>query len=186
MSELAIENTGFSKIVDTVYDSKVLLGLVSSGVLPSTFRVIKGYVKFNNNASGVNLPVLDVNNNEQVKLSEGNAILYAAVYGLADQSAGANTYNVNYASTAGGVAPGTNIFKTSAATPLGGIALATVQAGLTNITFSNVSIAANPTFAAQNLNNGTVIPFSSDQFLQVAVGGATAVGGILNVVLVVV
>lgn len=185
MSELAIENTGFSKIVDTVYDSKVLKGLVSSGVLPSTFRVIKGYVTFDNDAKDSNLPILDVNTNEQVKLSEGNAILYAAVYGLASGS-GSATYNVNYASTAGGVAPGTNIFKTSAAAPVGGLALATVQAGLTNITVSNVSIAANPTYTAQNLNNGTVIPISSDQFLQVAVGAAAAVDGTLNVVLVVV
>lgn len=184
MSELAIENTGFSKIVDTVYDSKVLKGLVSSGVLPSTFRVIKGYVTFDNDAKDSDLPILDVSTNEQVKLSEGNAILYAAVFGPT-VSGPASTYNVNIAPTAGGVAPVTGLFATNGTTlsSTANVTLANINAGQTSLTVDVLGGAANN---VQNMNATTVRPITADSFLQVRVGGAAATGGTLNVVLVVV
>ena len=75
MTDITTENSAFTKVVDVTYDSKVLNGLVSAGVLPPTFRVIKATATFDNTAIDAVVPFLDATSGQQVQLGESSAIL---------------------------------------------------------------------------------------------------------------
>lgn len=176
MSDITTENAAFTQVVDTVYDSKVLSGLVSSGVLPSTFRVIKGSIVFDATPLGVGQAIIDSHTGEQVILNETQVILYAAAYAPASAplvSGGAPTFTIGLGTTASSGATGQVLFVAAKT-------LANVNAGFSSMTVATSTSGANePVIRSFQ----TVSTFN---YLQVDVGVASVTSGTLNVILVVV
>lgn len=84
--ELNRSNRGFSQIRDA--SSLVVDSLVDSGVLPSSFRVVKGHMDFakiENHVIGIKL-LLDEHTREPILLSTKEKIVYAAVVADENQS----------------------------------------------------------------------------------------------------
>lgn len=84
--ELNRSNRGFSQIRDA--SSLVVDSLVDSGVLPSSFRVVKGHMDFakpENKVDGIKL-LLDEHTREPILLSTKEKIVYAAVVADENQS----------------------------------------------------------------------------------------------------
>lgn len=94
-------NQAFTKITDTIYDSKVFEGLVSLGVLPKQFRVMKGTatpLAF----GSPSYAVLDSAGN-QIVLSAGQQILnLVAGKGTTLASGGSATLQLGLSPTATG------------------------------------------------------------------------------------
>jgi hypothetical protein len=182
MTDITTENASFIKIVDATYDSKVLNGLVSAGVLPATFRVIKATATLSATAIDAIVPFLDVNTGDQVQLGEQTAILYAAAYGPNVVGVG-STYNIGLAtrSVIDPVPPtATTTFLFSAATSLATtLPLANVVSGISTYVTGSAEFA--PVSRGVTLSTA-----STGTFLQVQVKGAIATSGTITVVLVVV
>lgn len=76
MSQQDVSNLGFTKILDTVYDSKLFEGLVNAGILPQGFQVIVGTATLTGVIVGDEVAVLGSNGN-QIFLSNGKMIVGA-------------------------------------------------------------------------------------------------------------
>jgi hypothetical protein len=176
MSDVTTENAAFTQVVDTIYDSKVLAGLVSSGVLPSTFRVIKGTITFDASATAVGYPIIDSYTGEQVLLNSTQAILYAAAYAHAAApivGVSAPTFSIGLGTTASSGATGQLLFVAAKS-------VANVNAG-----FSSMTVATS----TSGTNEPVIRSFqtvSTFNFLQVDVGVGSVTSGTLNVILIVV
>lgn len=92
-------NQAFTKITDTIYDSKVFEGLVSLGILPKQFRVLKGTAT--PLTAGV-YAVLDESDN-QILLTAGQQILTIVAY-PSTALAGGTTLQLGLSATATGAA----------------------------------------------------------------------------------
>jgi len=113
-------NDGFSKIQDTVYDSKLFEGLVAAGILPQGFRIIKASVDLQGAAG--NYPIVDGSGN-QVYLAAGTHVIYLSG-GVLEALAGGTSVQVGLAASASGaVATGLSDVLTTALVNSDGVAL---------------------------------------------------------------
>lgn len=75
-----MSNDKYKQVKDTVYDSKVFLGLVNRNIVPSSFRVIQGW--FQSTAvipytTGRFFPILTVGTNEAIRVPSGVQVVSA-------------------------------------------------------------------------------------------------------------
>jgi hypothetical protein len=166
-----VDQNLFVKVIDTVYDSKVIKGLHK--MLPQTMRVIKAYADFTAVTSTAgNYRLLDVADDSPVSLEEGNVV----VYGMA-------------------VTDGALLFGGGNVT----IGLATVGTESTPATVSDVTlfkvvadsvltlgIQLPPTTATGALLSTELFVGNTIKYLNVTTASACSVSGRLNVVLIVV
>ena len=182
MTDITTENSAFTKIVDTIYDSKVLNGLVTAGVLPPTFRVIKATADLTDVAATTNVPLLDATTGVQVQLGEQSAILYAAVYALSTvTSGGSPTFSIGLATAADGANATTTLIFGEGATINTALTLTALNAGRS--TYAVDTAAGN---IAPALRGVTLSTLAAGTWLQAQVNVATTTGGEIAVILVVV
>jgi len=74
------QNLGYSGVKDNFYDSKLMVGLINSGVFPSSFRVLRGSAILSG-ADASAVPIL-ASSGEQIRLSSGLQIVTASVVTL--------------------------------------------------------------------------------------------------------
>lgn len=115
-------NASYTKILDTVYDSKVLQGLLR--ILPESFRVVKGTADLGATASGDSVAVNDASGNP-VLLNAGEVIVAATVAATTTvASGGAATVTIGTSNVAAGasVTADSNILETLSLAELNGTA----------------------------------------------------------------
>jgi hypothetical protein len=164
MSEIDVQNLGFKVVHDTVIDSGVLSGLVEAGVIPKSFRVIKGEVDLTGLDDGEAAAVVDESGN-QITLSPGSHLVYISVVETTTLVSGGS------ATVALGLAP------TAAVTATAAIADTIVEATAYNgfQSFADAAVAYNASSVG-----------AANVYLEADVAVATISGGVLSVVLVVV
>jgi hypothetical protein len=164
MSEIDVQNLGFKVVHDTVIDSGVLSGLVEAGVIPKSFRVIKGEVDFlGGDNAGVegSYAVLDSSTGKQVLLSTGEQIVFLSAVATTDIADAVNFgLGLNPLEAAIGTATQTDL--------------------VTEAAVAGVNAGVNPIPAA-----AAVTVVGADVWLQASITG-TATAGVVQVVVVVV
>lgn len=175
MSDITTSNAAFTKVQDTIYDSKLLAGLAQLSILPKSFRVIKAVMNVDDTttavdgvatagtiAAGESGLFIDSETGEAVYLEEGEQIVFlSAVSTTALVSGGSATVEIG----------------TTAATTTD--ALATTIAG---------STTAFATFNTSGLNlaaAGTLVQ-ASEPYLKFEVATASITAGVVQCVLIVV
>jgi len=138
-----IGNAEYTKVQNTIYDSKVLLeGL--RGVLPPSFRVIEGVIT--PRATGV-YQVYHTGTTTAVQLDAASMILYSSIaagYGEDLTTDNAGTAALGLAATAGGA---------SATAVIAARSLAQLNAGTANIADTNALRVAAHTFPVVTVAN---------------------------------
>jgi len=159
-------NTGFTKVYDTIRDSKVLEGLVSNGVLPRSARIIKASIDLTGQAVAKGLAVIDSESGAQVHLNPGEQILFASLMATTTVvSGGTPTFDFGLSAAA---ADGTTPAVATAVIATGSVA--GVNAGLNPI----------PDAAAVTLVG------ASDVWVALDVNVAAVTTGVLQAVLIIV
>lgn len=95
-------NKGFTHIKDTL-SSGTLDSLISSGIIPSGLRIIKGVVDFSlvdNQKSAVRLSVLHADSKQPIVFKEGDIIAYISALHPAPATDGSQTLKVGLWSSA--------------------------------------------------------------------------------------
>lgn len=174
MSDIDNSNVGFTGIVDTIYDSKVLKGLVGGGVLPESLRIIKAQVDFlDQSLAGAvgSYPFYDVNSGDQVHLNQHDQLLYFGIVSTTTlTSGGSATVNVGLAAASG---------ASSVVTSLIGGAVAAA-----NFSYFASGAVTSPVSGA--LGTGSVVQVGgTNQWLSATVATAALTAGVLQVVLMV-
>ena len=101
--DIDVANKGYTKVQDTVHDSKVLDGLAKLGItLPTSFRAGKGYVDLAGVTSGQNVAVKDKETGQPIKFAEGEQFLALRVGTLGTPFATALSVTAGLATTQGG------------------------------------------------------------------------------------
>ncbi len=106
MSEIDISNAGFSKIQDTVYDSKLMEGLANLGVFPSLFKVYVSTVDLEGLAIGAAViqPLVDDHSGNQIVFTQGQKVAFLSAGASVPVATEANLdlFQVGLAATASG------------------------------------------------------------------------------------
>jgi hypothetical protein len=95
MSDFILGNENFTQIQDTVYDSKVVVGLSESGILPKTYRTYTALI----NVTGATIstthvvPLIDENNGQQIHLGQDDLIIALRI-GVVEDVATGGTFSV--------------------------------------------------------------------------------------------
>ena len=99
MTDITTANAAYSKIADTENDSSIVQGLVSAGIIPPTFRVIKGSITIPLTGA-VTAPILDSDGNPII-LQEGAQVIAGAFVSTTALSGGTSC-GIGFASTSTG------------------------------------------------------------------------------------
>ena len=162
MTDTAIANSGFQKIQNTLQDSKIFEGLVSAGILPPGFQVLKLHVNITGAAG--NYPVLD-HVGKQVVLSAGRQVIYMSG-GVVTTLVGGTSAQVGLAATAAG-------------------ASATALSGVLTLALVNSDGAGLHVNATAPNGGGAVVVGVSNHFMTVTTLGTFSAGE-LQIVLILV
>lgn len=68
-------NTGYTKVNDLAYDSKLIAGLQQQGVLTPGFAAIKGRLLLNGVTVPSVVPIIDTNTNQPIMFDKGDHLL---------------------------------------------------------------------------------------------------------------
>lgn len=135
-------NLGFTKVLDTIHDSKVLEGLVDNGILPRSLQMIQCTVDLTGQAVGTDtvIPLTNDLTGNQVQLSAGQQVVI--LKGGASQAitteANLDGFQVGLAATATGA-----IAETLSADVTGEILGAATGTGISLVTDANGGVVGS-------------------------------------------
>jgi hypothetical protein len=158
-------NSTFTKVLDTLYDSKIVDGLVEAGLAPRSLRIIRGTVT----PRGANTAVLDARTGATITFQENDLIVAASCIATTNFATLTNL-NLGLAATDGGAVSSVICLAT---------ALADLNAG--GMTLYPAAVAA-----ATAAQPAAVVVGSTNRFLSATATGTTETTGVLQVVIVVV
>jgi hypothetical protein len=172
MSQLETANQQYRQVSDRQMSSAdVFFALAHAGVLPDSFRVIKGTATLDAASTGAGVPILDEFDGAQITLASGDQVVYASVVATTALSPATATDTVEI-----------GLALTTAAT----VSTVIIKQNLNSaLNAGGLAMLSDPTDVSTAAEPG-VVEVGANSFLVAEPAGSAITTGAIQVVLVVV